>query len=88
MANVIEIGGNKFNADYLKSIPEDTAVKAYKHIERSKVVNAWKQANGKSVRNYATSKPEAKAEKPKAKKTAKKSNSKKTDKKADSEKND
>ena len=48
---VIEIGKINFNADYLRSVSEKKAVKDYAHLERSKVINAWKQANGLSVRN-------------------------------------
>jgi hypothetical protein len=48
---VIEIGKIKFNAEYLRSVSEKKAVKDYNHLDRSKVVNAWKQANGLSVRN-------------------------------------
>jgi hypothetical protein len=48
---VIEIGKVKFNAVYLRSVSEKKACKDYSHLERSKVVNAWKQANGLTVRN-------------------------------------
>jgi len=47
---VLEIGKVKFNAEYLRSVPEKKALKDYSHLERSQVLNAWKQANGLSVR--------------------------------------
>ena len=47
---VIEIGKVKFNAEYLRSVSEKKALKDYSHLERSKVLNAWKQANGLTVR--------------------------------------
>ena len=47
---ILEIGKVKFNADYLRSVSEEKAIKDYAHLEKSKVVNAWKQANGLSVR--------------------------------------
>jgi len=50
-SNILEIGKIKFNAKYLRSVPEKKAISDYSHLERSKVVNAWKQANGFSVRN-------------------------------------
>jgi hypothetical protein len=51
MDSVIEIGKLRFNADYLRSVPEKKALSDYSHLERSKVLNAWKQANGLTVRN-------------------------------------
>jgi len=46
----IEIGKIKFNAEYLRIVSEEKAIKDYQHLEKSKVVNAWKQANGLSIR--------------------------------------
>jgi hypothetical protein len=48
---VLEIGKVKFNAEYLRSVSEHKAIKDYSHLERSQVTNAWKQANGLTVRN-------------------------------------
>lgn len=48
---VLEIGKVRFNAEYLRSVSEKKAIKDYAHLERSQVVNAWKQANGLTVRN-------------------------------------
>lgn len=47
----IEIGKTRFNAEYLRSVSEKKAILDFAHLETSKVVNAWKQANGLSVRN-------------------------------------
>lgn len=55
-AKVIEIGKIRFNAVYLRSVTEKKAISDYCHLERSKVVNAWKQANGLSVRKKKTTK--------------------------------
>lgn len=60
MGKVIEIGKIRFNANHLRSVSEKKAVADYSHLERSKVVNAWKQANGKTVRNYSKSKKASK----------------------------
>ena len=46
----LEIGKVKFNPLYLRSVSEKKAISDYKHLERSKVINAWKQANGLTVR--------------------------------------
>lgn len=51
----IELGKEKYNGDYLRSVSEETAVKVLHHIAKhpkSQVLNAWKQANGKTVRNH------------------------------------
>lgn len=47
----LEIGKTKFNIKYLKSVTERKAIKDYHPLDRDHVVNAWKQANGLSVRN-------------------------------------
>lgn len=52
---VIELGKEKYNGDYLRSVSEETAVKVLHTISknpRTQVINAWKQANGKTVRNH------------------------------------
>lgn len=52
---VIELGKTKYNGDYLRSVSEETAVKVLHHISKfskTQVINAWKQANGKTVRNH------------------------------------
>ena len=71
-SSCLELGGVKFNADYLRSVSEKKAVRDYAHIERSKVVNAWKQANGKTVRNFAKSEKKTEDPKPKRKRSNKK----------------
>lgn len=57
----IEIGKNKFNAEYLRSVSEKKAILDYQHIDKSKVINAWKQANGLTVRNKKKSAPKKEA---------------------------
>jgi hypothetical protein len=52
----IEIGKSRINAEYLRSVSEKKAILDFKHLETSKVVNAWKQANGLTVRNNKKSK--------------------------------
>ena len=44
------IGKVTFNVKYLQIVSEDKAISDYQHLEKSKVVNAWKQANGLTVR--------------------------------------
>lgn len=69
MSDGLEISDVNFNAVYLRTISERKAIKDYAHLSRSKVVNAWKQANGKTVRNYSkstkTAKKKSEATKPK-----------------------
>jgi len=50
-SNALEIGKTKFNLAYLRSISEKKAILDYAHLDRAHVVNAWKQANGLTVRN-------------------------------------
>lgn len=65
-SKTIILGENKYNADALRSVTEQQAVLALKHkCEPNQIRNAWKQANGLSVRNYA--KNEASESKPKTK---------------------
>ena len=47
----LEVGKTKFNREYLKSVTQRKAIKDYHPLDRDHVVNAWKQANGLSVRN-------------------------------------
>lgn len=65
--NIIELGDNKYNATALRSVTEQAAVLALRHkCDPNQIRNAWKQANGLSVRNYSE-----KAEKPQPKRTRK-----------------
>ena len=52
----ITLGKNQYKISWLKSVSQDVAVKVLTHPKqgksRNQVVNAWKQANEKSVRNY------------------------------------
>ena len=48
----ITLGENVYNAEYLRSVSEKVAVRSMPKNDRAQVVNAWKQANGKSVRNH------------------------------------
>lgn len=79
-SKTIELGGNKYNAAALRSVTEQQAVVALRHkYDPSQIRNAWKQANGLTVRNYAKaeekpSKSESKSEetpKPKRKRSSK-----------------
>jgi hypothetical protein len=72
-SEIIELGGNKYSAVALRSVTEQMAVSALRHkYDPNQIRNAWKQANGKSIRNHSD-----KSGKTTAKKTrAKKSNSK------------
>jgi len=72
---ILEYGGNKWNADYLKTITEDEAVKKLKHkYDRNTICKVWKIANGKSKPNYI-----AEEEKPKRKRVSKKKEESKED---------
>lgn len=74
--SVIELGGRRYNADWLRSVPEAQAVIMLKnHCDISQIRNAWKQANGKTVRNYSekVEKPKKSEPKKQAKKAPKKS---------------
>jgi hypothetical protein len=52
----ITLSGNLYKISWLKSVNMDRAVEILTHPaqgkKRSQVVNAWKRANNKSVRNY------------------------------------
>lgn len=50
-SNALEIGKTRFNLTHLRSISEKRAILDYGHLDRAHVVNAWKQANGFTVRN-------------------------------------
>jgi len=69
--NYIKLGEYSYKVSWLKSVTESHAVTVMTGAGRDKnqIVNAWKQANGKSVRTEPKAK--AKAE-PKAKKTTEK----------------
>lgn len=72
MANkkVIVLSDVKYNGDWLRSVPQNKAVKSLVHkFDRNQIVNAWKQANGKSVRNYTE---DLEVKKPTRKRTTKK----------------
>lgn len=69
---VITLGEDRFNADWLRSVTEQEAIKKLTpNHPKSRVINAHKQANGKTVRNYKKSDDDA--EKKPAKKATKKS---------------
>ena len=57
----IWIGKTPYIAAYFKSVSEKKAISDYAHLDRSKVINIWKQANGLK----------AKSKKPVTKKVAK-----------------
>ncbi len=59
--DIIELGSKKYNGKWLRSVSEQVAVTSLQHkCDASQIRNAWKQANGKTVRNYSEgSKPEA-----------------------------
>lgn len=50
---VIELGKERYNADWLITITEEMAVRLIGGKNTNQVRNAWKQANGKSIRNYS-----------------------------------
>lgn len=68
----IKLGDYSYKVSWLKSVTESHAVTVMTGAGRDKnqVVNAWKQANGKSVRNAPKAEP--KVEKKTTKKTAEK----------------
>lgn len=51
MGSYIILGTEKYNVAYLKSVTEERAIRTFKHLDRNQVINAWKQANGKTVPN-------------------------------------
>lgn len=59
---VLELGKKKFNAEYLRSVSEEVAVKTFCNDKRDQVVNAWKQANGKTVRNHSKNEDDKKSD--------------------------
>jgi len=65
----IDLGEHRFNIAWLQSVTEDRAVQALSpNVEDpNRIRNAWKQANGVSVRNYTKSE-----DKPKRKRVTKK----------------
>jgi hypothetical protein len=53
-SNSIDLGGRRYNGEWLRSMSEGEAVLRLKgHCDINQIRNAWKQANGKSVRNYS-----------------------------------
>lgn len=42
-----QFGKTWFNMDILSEISETEAIKLHKHVHRGRIINAWKQANGK-----------------------------------------
>ena len=55
-APTITLGKNVYNAIWLRSVSEDKAIRTLTRGKKGKPItqvrNAWKQANGKSVRNH------------------------------------
>tara|TARA_R110002051_G_scaffold270256_1_gene330739 strand:- start:60 stop:254 length:195 start_codon:yes stop_codon:yes gene_type:complete len=53
----ITLGKNLYKISWLKSVNQDKAIQILTHPKqdkpRNQIVNAWKQANGLSVRNYS-----------------------------------
>ena len=49
----ITLGKVRFSIAYLKSVVERVAISEMRQYPRDTVVNAWKSANGLSVKNYA-----------------------------------
>lgn len=90
MANlrIIELGGNKYNGDYLRSVSEEVAIAVLKsNFDIPQIRNAWKQANGKTERNYQKKTAAKKSEKgstatkkPRARKASSKTSNKEADK--------
>ncbi len=50
--NKLKLGDNEYNCKWLRSVSEEQAVRTLPMKEVGQVRNAWKQANGKSVRNH------------------------------------
>ncbi len=48
----IELGKHRISIAYLKGVTEQVAISKLLNIPRDTVVNAWKSANGLSVKNY------------------------------------
>jgi hypothetical protein len=69
-AKRLKLGDDDFNAEWLRSVSEDHAIKSLGRAigDINRVRNAWKQANGLSVRNYSQ---ENETEKPKKKRSSK-----------------
>ena len=52
-AKVIELSGQKYNAEWLRGVPLSKAIAVLKNNhDKNQVTNAWKQSNGLSVRDY------------------------------------
>lgn len=52
MEKVIELGTSRYNGDWLRKVTEEEAVERLKDHKESQVRNAWKQANGLTIRNH------------------------------------
>lgn len=56
MNGYIKLGKNLYKISWLKSVSQAKAIQILTHPVKNKprnqIVNAWKQANGLSVRNY------------------------------------
>lgn len=50
--NGVELGQIKYSVQFLKSVTEEKAIQSMPGRDRNQVINAWKQANGLSVRNH------------------------------------
>jgi len=57
---VIELGKERFSGDWLRSVTEEQAIKRLPKHDKNQVINAWKQANGLSVRTTQKAKPKPK----------------------------
>lgn len=52
---ILELGKEKYNADFLRTVSEEDAMRIFgggKKSNKNQIKNAWKQANGLSVRNH------------------------------------
>ena len=49
----IKLGGETYNAQWLRTVSEHDALRRLHKHDQSQVRNAWKQANGLSVRNHS-----------------------------------
>ena len=78
-AKIIELAGQKYDADWLRNVPLSQAVSALKNNhDKNQITNAWKQANGHSVRNYTDPVEKAPVKAPARKAASKKAPAKKS----------
>lgn len=68
LPKVISLGGETYNAVWLRTVSEHEAIRAHHGKDHNQVRNAWKQANGKSVRNYSLEEGKEDGKKPGGKK--------------------